>query len=174
VVSGPIVGDFFLLPLDGERVALAQVFGAFRKNSIHVAVFDPPAERESFVSIEPDHRQSRVVLVGLVMDEYFRNGRWPVIGRAPVAPHIPLPVYKMMDGRPDRYVVVDYSNALERPASAEEVERLPNRVTASAALFEGAVRAHFGCEPWQERYDKYRPDLQLTASSIFGAQEPLL
>ena len=64
-------------------------------------------------------------------------------------------------------MVVDFSGERMRPATELEKEILPNRTTLSAAIFEDALRAHVGLEPWRDSFDDLRAEKNVKSADLF-------
>ena len=81
---------------------------------------------------------SRSILAGQTMDALFRPGGWKVVGNRPSEAARFLPAYKM--DTPQGVFVKDFLATRQRPATPEEVERLPLRLPAVLPVLPWTVR----------------------------------
>lgn len=159
------VGDVVTIPLDRDRVALAQVVGAYKKGTYYFAVFDRTCHPTDTVCFDAA-LDSDVCLLALSMDAKIFNGDWPKVGHRDVdLERIPFPAY--IEGTPPSgsYDVVDYAGNERRPATDEDIRDLRSRKVIAPVRLEKAARALSGLEPWDNMYDDLRPPPEVSRSS---------
>lgn len=160
-------GDVFKIPLGDGRAAVGQVVSSYL-SAYYVVIFDFVASEEEVPSLVTEALQSEPLFAGLSRDALFRPGRWQVLENRTVDSRKYLPAYKVGWQVPGEYMVVDFSGERMRPATELEKEILPNRTTLSAAIFEDAVRAHVGLEPWRDSFDDLRAEKNVKSADLFG------
>jgi hypothetical protein len=157
------VGDIFAIPLDHDHAGYGQIVFDLGQGHYYVAVFAEAHPRTG----EPD---TATVLAGelaflpLTLDALLHNGRWPIVGNAPVdVARLPWPAYK--EGvSPGVFDVVDYAGHRRRRATAAEAQALPYRTVVAPIRVETALRAVHGLEDWRDAYDDLRPPPQAQTS----------
>ena len=159
--------DVFKIPLGDGRAAVGQVVSSYLSTP-YVVIFDFIAAQEEVPSLIPEALESEPLFAGLTFDALFRPGRWQLLENRPADGRKSLPGYKVGWHVPGQYVVEDFSATRRRPATELEKEILPNRKTRSPAIFDDAIRAHAGLEPWVEYYDELRAGNIVTSAELFG------
>ncbi|MCQ1957544.1 immunity 26/phosphotriesterase HocA family protein [Arthrobacter sp. zg-Y826] len=161
-------GDVFKIPLGDGRAAVGQVVSKYLSGTYYVLIFDFVAAEEEVSSLVSEALESEPLFAGLTFDALFRPGRWQVLENRPVDGRKFLPAYKVGWRVPGQYVVVDFWGTRRRPATDLEKEILPNRKYRSPAIFDDAIRAHAGLEPWVEYYGDLRVGDIVTSADLFG------
>lgn len=162
------VGDVFTVPLGDRGAGVGQVVGTYGKSAFFFAIFETvlPVDRDDQDAVAAV--AAPVLFVALSMDAKIHAGHWHILGFAPVAKDVPLPVYKEAVASPPRFDVVDYSGTRRRHASATEAQMLPYRKVVAPVRLEKALRAWLGMEPWLDVYDELRSDRLIATRNIFG------
>lgn len=160
------VGDVFTVVIDEDRVGFGQIVGTYGADAFYIAIFDAVGSDPSSIDLEQAVRQ-RVLFLALSFDAKLVAGHWKIIGRRPVQDGMPLPAFKEAVGGPERIDVVDFSGTRRRPASAAEVDLLPNRKFVAPVRLERALRAKHGLEPWTEAYTELAPNESTTTERLF-------
>ncbi|UWX98479.1 immunity 26/phosphotriesterase HocA family protein [Arthrobacter zhaoxinii] len=160
-------GDVFKVPLGDGRAAVGQVVSKYLSATYYVLIFDFIAAEEEVPSLVSEALKSEPLFAGLTFDALFRPGRWQVLENRPADGRKYLPAYKVGWHVPGQYVVEDFRATRRRPATDLEREILPHRKTRSPAIFDDAIRAHAGLEPWLEYYDELRPWTIVTSAELF-------
>ncbi|MCQ2001001.1 Imm26 family immunity protein [Arthrobacter zhaoxinii] len=161
-------GDVFKIPLGDGRAAVGQVVSTYFSGTYYVLIFDFIAAEEEVPSLVSEVLESEPLFAGLTFDALFRPGRWQMLENRPVDGRKFLPAYKIGGHTPARCMVVDFWGTRRRPATDLERETLPFRDTFSSAIFDNAIRAHAGLEPWAEYYDELRAGDIVTSAELFG------
>ncbi|UWX98480.1 immunity 26/phosphotriesterase HocA family protein [Arthrobacter zhaoxinii] len=159
-------GDVFKIPLGDGRAAVGQVVSKYL-SVYYVVIFDFVAPEEQVPSRVTEALGSEPLFAGLSRDALFRPERWQVLENRPVDSRKFLPAYKVGWRVPGQYVVEDFWGTRRRPATDLEEQILPFRATNSAAIFEDAIRAHVGLEPWDEFYDELRVGKFVKSADLF-------
>jgi len=154
MVSKLGLGDVFIVPTGDGRAGIGQVVGAYGKDAYFLAIFEGTLPVEVAADRAIEALSTPVRLLALSLDAKVHAGHWTVVGRAPVSESIPLPGYKEAVGGPMQFDVVDYSGSRRRPATAAEVDLLPNRKIVAPVRLERALRALGGLEPWLSAFDE--------------------
>jgi hypothetical protein len=166
------VGDIFTVPVDPTRVGYGQIVHAWGRSSGHFyfALFDAVFARADTVNLD-DALKNPLALLALSMDALLWHGIWQVVGKRDVNLHrLPFPAYKEGRYPPGTYVVVDHTGHRSRPATAEEVERLPFRQAVAPIRLQHAFQALHHIGDWRDDYDRLRPCVvdELTTAAVFG------
>lgn len=159
-------GDVFKIPLGDGRAAIGQVVSSYMAQ-LYVVIFDFVAPEEEVPSLVSEALESEPVFAGLTFDALFRPGRWQVLENRPVNGRKFLPAYKVGGGGPGRFRVENFWATLSRPATDLEKALLPFRDTFSPAIFERAMRAHVGLEPWRDVFDDLRVVEGVKSADLF-------
>ena len=136
------------------RYGLGQIVAAYGSSGGHFyfVVFrstysgdqDPPLARVV---------QDDLALLALSMDALLYHGHWQVVGRHAVqADRVPWPEYKE-GAAPGVFDVVDASGRTRRPATTDEIERLPFRKVVAPIIVQDAFEALHGAREWLPEYD---------------------
>jgi hypothetical protein len=150
----PTAGDVFEIPVDGNGVAYGQVLST--EEFVHLVVFDGVHEPEVAHDLGTVLR-APVVLYAWTRDDFFRDGRWPVVESRALEPNATPPVEFIEMARPDEFQVVDWAGNVLRPASAAEIEKAPFRSISSPESVQEATEAWHGARPWEDRHLSLRP-----------------
>ncbi|MCQ2001004.1 Imm26 family immunity protein [Arthrobacter zhaoxinii] len=165
-------GDVFKIPLGDGRAAVGQVVSKYLSATYYVLIFDFIAAEEEVPSLVSEALESEPLFAGLTFDALFRPGRWQMLENRPVDGRKFLPAYIIGGHNPARCMVVDFWAKRRRPATDLERETLPHRKTRTPAIFDNAIRAHAGLEPWIEYYDELRPGTIVTSAELFDDWDP--
>lgn len=65
-------------------------------------------------------------------------------------------------------MVEDFKGERSRAASDFDEENLPFRKTSAPIIFERAIKAHLGLEPWHPAFDGVRLGNVITSAELFG------
>ena len=162
------IGDVFIVPLGDGRAGVGQVVADYGASAHYFAIFDDVMSVEMAPMHAVEATTSPVALLALSMDAKIHVGDWVTVGHAPVADGMPLPAYKELVGVPDQFDVFDFSGNRRRPATPEEVSRLPNRKVVAPVRIENALKALLGLGPWLPIFDELRPQGRVTTADVFG------
>ena len=160
-------GDVFKIPLGDGRAAVGRIVAPYL-STYYVVIYDFVASEEEIPSLVTQALESEPLFAGLTFDALFRPGRWQVLENRPVDGWQFLPAYKVGWRVPGQYVVEDFPGTRRRPATELEKEILPYRATRSPAIFDDAVCAYAGLQPWAEHYDDLRAGAIVTSADLFG------
>jgi hypothetical protein len=158
------VGDVFAIPLNDTHVGYGQVV-AEQAPAYYMAAFDSiddggQASAEAVAS-------GRMVLLGNFFDALLKSGRWRIIGKAPLAPGIPFPAYRVViDGVT---YVESWDWRVRRPATADDLKPLRNRANYAPIILENALRALHGMAPWSDHFDGLRIDDVRAARDVLAS-----
>ena len=95
-------------------------------------------------------------LLALSMDALLYHGHWTVIGNATVPEErFQLPEYKVATA-PGHCVVEDAFGDVVRPATKDDVARLPYRKVVAPIVVQDAFEALHGARDWRPEYDTLR------------------
>jgi len=162
-----IVGDVFIVPIDGPHFGLGQVIATYGKDAYFLAIFDAVVGSDVSPEDLDRVREGPLVFLALAMDVKLAMGDWPIVARRPVRPGLPLPAFKEMVGSPDRIDIVDYSGHRRRPSRPGEKDLVPNRKVIAPIRIEKALRARHGFGSWTAAYDGLRLDEVNTTERLF-------
>jgi hypothetical protein len=164
------VGDVFSVPLDDDYVGYGQIVDSWSDSGGHFyfAIFDGVYLREETLDLG-DALSRPVAILALSMDPLLLHGHWKVIGHHDVVEGLPWPAYKEDVSTPGAFEVVDHTGRLRRPATEEEVNRLPFRSVVAPIRLEKAFQALRGIVDWNAAYDSLRPVASdLTSDSLLS------
>jgi hypothetical protein len=147
------IGDVFRLPLDLSRVGYGQIVGRFGRSAYYFAIFEQPHELSEQPGLA-EIVQGRIALLALSLDALLYHGGWEIVGNTAV-PEIKWATYKEAIA-PDTFEAVDHTGSMRRPATPDEVERLPFRSVVAPIRLQNAFRALHGAAAWDEAYDALR------------------
>jgi hypothetical protein len=156
------------VPTGDDRAGVGQVVATYGKDAYFFAIFDRVLPLSEASGQAVNALSAPLLFLALSLDAKIHAGHWTVVGRAPVAPSIPLPAYKEAVGSAGNVEVVDYSGTQRRPATRIEASALPNRKIVAPVRLEKALRASLGLEPWLEAFDELRIQGQVTTADLFG------
>ena len=159
-------GDVFKIPLGDGRAAMGQVISSYQ-SAYYVVIFDFVAPEEEVPALVSEVLESEPLFAGLSFDALFRPGRWQVLENRSVDGRKFLPAYQIAFGAPGNVVVEDFWATRRRPATDLEKAILPFRDTFSPAIFERAMRAHVGLEPWRDVFDDLRVVEGVKSADLF-------
>ncbi|MCQ2001002.1 Imm26 family immunity protein [Arthrobacter zhaoxinii] len=159
-------GDVFKIPLGDGRAAVGQIVSE-HLSEYYVVIFDFVAPEEEVPSRVTEALESEPLFSGLSLDALFRPGRWQVLENRPVDGRNFLPAYRIVIGGPGNVMAENFRATRRRPATDLEKEILPFRDTFSAAIFERAMRAHVGLEPWRDVFDELRVGRYVKSADLF-------
>ena len=163
------IGDLIKIPLTQDLAALGQVVLKRRHGLIVLAVF-PSTTAGSDAAMLNQLKQEPQLIVE-TMNVLIGTGRWAIIGNAPVAPDMPLPVYVVSVGMDRTPYLQDIEGNILRPATQAEAESLRMPSSYSPALVEDATRAANGIGEWLQNYDDMRVDRERSALKILGTND---
>lgn len=162
-------GDVFSIPLGDGRSGFGQVVATYQERGVYyVAIFDTIVEEAVLEESADDAIASRLLFLSLTLDSRLHHGMWRVIGPRAVAPDLPFPAYKVDIGFPPAPHVVDHLGERTRPATADEAALLPVRTTVAPIALEKALQAKAGLAPWEERFNDFAPNEDLTTARLLG------
>jgi hypothetical protein len=153
------VGDVFSVPIDADRVGYGQIVSPWGESGGHFyfAIFDWVGSADEAPDIDAIV-SAPLLLLALSMDALLFHQHWRVVGHHDVdGSAIPWPAYKEGVSPPGAFDVVDFTGTRRRPATDDEVERLPFRKVVAPIRVEKALRALRGDDPWDDGYDALRP-----------------
>ena len=146
------IGDVFLIPVDSEQYALAQLVSDWN-GELYVAVFDHKVSAldvplNTVVDLEP-------MFLALTLDAKLFHGDWPIIGNVQEnLADFPQPAYQV---RQSGIVYLESRDrSISRPATEAEAAVLKFRTGYSPMVLEKAVKAHFGAGEWLIHYEDFR------------------
>lgn len=155
------IGDLIAIPLDGDRIAIAQVVGSYLKKAYYFSVLAEPCKAKDLKCVE-SRLDGEIAFLALSFDAKVAAGHWAVIGYRNVdSSRIPFPAYVEGVSPPGSFEVVDYSGQRRRAATLEDTYDLGPRTIVAPVRIEKAIRAFHGLEPWNAVYD----DLRLPSES---------
>lgn len=158
------VGDIFEIPLVKDVCAFGQILAKYEREMLLLVVFDYRHEGSARPPIETV-LASKPLLMCNSMDALIYHGRWPIVdNQAPDTRALPLPNYKVMIG--GRMHVEDYYAQKTRPLRVEEDTILTFRKCVAPVGVEKAVRAYWGYEPMNDRYEELRAEYALASAQV--------
>ncbi len=166
-ISTPKDGDVFSISLADGTAAVGQVVSTYLA-SYYVVLFDFVAPEDEVSSRISDALQAKTILGGLTFDALFRPGRWQILENRAVDTKRYLPAYKTGASDLGNCKVEDFKGKRSRVASDIEAETIPFRKTSAPIIFERAVNALLGLEPWHSAFDGVRLDDVVTSAELFG------
>jgi hypothetical protein len=166
-ISTPKVGDVFSISLGDGTAAVGQVVSSYLA-SYYVVVFDFLAPEDEVGSKISDAIKAMPLFGGLTFDALFRPGRWRILENRAVDSKRYLPAYKTGTSDLGNCKVEDFMGERSRVASDIEAENIPFRKTSAPIIFERAMKAHLGLEPWHAAFDGVRLDDIVTSAELFG------
>lgn len=122
-MSRPRVGDVFIVPTGDDRAGVGQVVATYGKDAYFFAIFDRVLPFSEASDQAVGALSAPVLFLALSMDAKLRAGHWIVVGRAPVAPSVPLPAYKEAVGSAGNVEVVDYAGGPTEGRHADRSRR---------------------------------------------------
>ncbi|MFL4474290.1 Imm26 family immunity protein [Paeniglutamicibacter sp. MACA_103] len=160
-------GDVFSISLRDGTAAVGQVVSSYLA-SHYVVLFDFVAPEDEVGSRISDALQSKTLFGGLTFDALFRPGRWKILENRAVDSKKYLPAYKTGASDLGNCKVEDFKGKRRRAASDIEAENIPFRKTSAPIIFERAMKAHLGLEPWHTAFDGVRLGDVVTSTELFG------
>lgn len=160
-------GDVFGIPLGDGTVAVGQIVSSYLA-SHYVVLFDFVAPEDEVRSRISNALQAKPLFGGLTFDALFRPGRWNVLENRAVDSQSYLPAYKTGTRDLANCKVEDFRAERSRAASDLEVENIPFRKSSAPIVFERAMKAHLGMEPWLAAFEGIRLDQVFTSAELFG------
>ena len=157
-----VVGDVFLIPLEGERYGIGQLAGDW-KGELYVVIYDMvvPAEASpADVDNEP------LLLAALTLDAKLHRGDWKIIGNREVAvAAVPQPWFKVnFNGQ---IYVEARDRSVTRLATAAEASALKLRTVVAPVRIENALKALHGIGKWQPHFEELRAAYALMSADLF-------
>jgi len=141
-------GDVFTIPLGDGRFGLGQAVDVGRHDSVYMVVFDAVlADESEIVDLAELVATAKFLLATWASSVQVEIGRWKVLGRVPAREDFPRPAFKVAIGGPRNVHVEDWAMMRRRPATPEEVARLPFRSSFSAMAVESALKGVLGLGP---------------------------
>lgn len=159
-------GDVFKIPLGDGRAAVGQIVAPYF-SAFYMVVFDFVAPEDDLHLHVTEALQAPPVFGGLTFDALFRPGRWQVVRNSAVDGRKFLPAYKTGASEIGNCVIEDFTGTRRRPATDLEEEIVPFRKTASPIVFERAMKAHLGLEPWLDVFDEVRLGQVVKSVDVF-------
>jgi hypothetical protein len=160
-----VVGDVFTVPIDLQRSGIGQVVGTYLDDGYYFAIYDVVVTDAADL---PDVSSLGVLFLALSLNAKIAVGHWKVVGWQPVPADMPLPAFKVFNGPDAKYYVENFDDTARRPATADEVDLLPNRKVVAPVRLEKALQAKHGIRPWLEAYTDLAPDEVCTTRRLFG------
>lgn len=160
-------GDVFKIPLGDGRAAVGQIVASYLA-SLYVVIFDFVAPEGEIRSQISEALQAPPLFGGLTYESLFRPGGWEVLENRLVDQGKFLPAYKVGTSDLGNCMIEDFNAGRRRPATAMEEEMIPFRSTFSAAVYERALKAHLGLEPWHDAFGRVRLGEVVKSADIFG------
>lgn len=162
-MTKPMVGDVFLVPLDGERYGIGQIAGDW-KGELYVIIYDKLAARDASPS---DVDGAGLLFAALTLDAKFHHGDWPVIGnRRDNVGQLPQPWFKVsVAGR--AHIEARDRSATRRATPTEEAN-LRRRTVVAPVRLENALRALHGLAEWNPRFEELRADYAIQSANLIG------
>lgn len=160
-------GDVFSVALGDGTAAVGQIVASYRA-SYYVVLFDFVAPEDEIRSKISDALQSKPLFGGLTFDALFRPGRWNVLENRAVDSKRYLPAYKTGTSDLGNLKVEDFKAERSRAVSDPDAENFPLRKTSAPIIFERAMKAHLGLEPWHPAFDGVRLGDVITSAELFG------
>lgn len=159
-------GAVFAFALADGSQCFGQVL-AQREADALIVLFDHRADAGVAETAEAAARRP-VAFVGLVGLDPFRQGRWAVLGPAPLAlaPQ-DWPKFKSIKGQASNTFVEDYLGTQRRKISGAELDLLGERVVTAPVTYEKALGAFFGAGDWKEHFEKLRVEVAVKASKVW-------
>ncbi len=156
-----VVGDVFLIPLDGSRYGIGQLAGEW-KGELYVVVY----EKVVSIGASPaDVDNSPLQFAALTLDAKIYHGDWLIIGnRKDNIESIPQPWFKV--GVEGQTFVEARDRSVIRPATAEEATALRLRTVVAPVRLEKALKASHGIGEWQARFDELRAEYAVESANL--------
>jgi len=125
-----------------------------KRTLLYMAVFDKLYKNPPLVD---DVIVSKPILLGWAADAGIYLGKWMILGRTNLA-DVDFKGKKYKVVFENRVWVENFDGELLREATASEEKVLYNRTSYTPALFEHIIRAFYGIEPWDSRFDGLLPE----------------
>ncbi len=146
-----VLGDVFIIPLDGERYGIGQLAGDW-KGELYVVIFDKVVSAEARPA---DVDDAPLQFAALTLDAKLYHGDWQIIGnRSENIVKIPQPWFKVGVG--GQTYVEARDRSMTRPATATEEAALKLRTVVAPVRLENALKALHGLGEWHPRFDDLR------------------
>lgn len=148
-----IVGDVFLIPLDGDRYGIGQLAGDW-KGELYVVIFDKVVSSSASAA---DVDNAPLLLAALTLDAKLHHGDWRIIGnRLANIGAIPQPWFKVnVEG--ETYVEAR-DRSVTRLATDAEAASLRLRTVVAPVRLENALKAINGIGEWHPRFNELRAE----------------
>lgn len=167
-ISTPRDGDVFSISLGDGTAAVGQVVSSYLA-SHYVVLFDFVAPEDEVGSRISDALQSKTLFGGLTFDAlFFRPGRWTILENRAVDSEKYLPAYKTGASDLGNCKVEDFKSKRSRAASDIAAENIPFRKTSAPVIFERAMKAYLGLEPWHTAFDGVSLGDVVISAELFG------
>ncbi|MEW9702991.1 Imm26 family immunity protein [Paenibacillus sp. SI8] len=129
----PQMGDVFSISLNDEKFCYGQIVGMDT-----IIVYDIVGNEGQ--SIE-DIISSSIMFLVHTTDVYIEDGKWHLLGNAPIPEDIKFPQYKTytLDG----YAIIDHNSNILRKASKVEEASLTGKKSYTPNVIEEAVKSKF-------------------------------
>lgn len=160
-------GDVFSIPLGDGTAAVGQIVSSYLA-SYYIVLFDFVAPENEIPSEISDALQAQPLFGGLTFDALFRPGRWRVLENRAVDSKRYLPAYKTGSSDLGNCKVEDFNGERSRVASDFDAENIPFRKTSAPIIFERAMKAHLGLEPWHPAFEGVHLGNVITSAELFG------
>ena len=160
-------GDVFSIPLGDGTAAVGQIVSSYLA-SYYVVLFDFVAPENEIRSKISDALQTTPLFGGLTLDALFRPRRWHVLENRAVDSKRYLPAYKTGASDLGNCMVEDFKAERSGAASYFDEGNIPFRKTSAPIIFERAMKAHLGLEPWHRAFDGVRLGNVITSAELFG------
>lgn len=162
--ASPQIGDVFKIGLSASSLGFGQIIDTYKAKMLLVAIFDVQRAADLPVAIE-GVLASSAIFVCNTLDALLWHGRWQVIGQVPPDhERFPLPNYKVDIG--GRLMVENFGATKARAATPPELDLLDFRTCYAPIGVENALKAHFGLQPWEDRFDALRACRPLRGARI--------
>jgi hypothetical protein len=94
-------------------------------------------------------------LAGIVFDAKLRNGDWPIIANAPVAP-LRTPMFVLGHEGVENLRLESFDGKTSRLVRSDEASTHRHRNLSAPMLLQMAAEAHHGLAAWKGDYDHFR------------------
>jgi hypothetical protein len=174
------VGTVFRICSGEGWIGVGQIAAFHYETNIYTVLFSIPWDRPVEDFGPEDLSGHDPVLAGETLSDLVRGrtgpvlGTWPVLGVADIDPTRFLPASKSDWGRPDMWVLEDYTADRCAWITPEQAEYLPFHHSFSLAVFVHALQALNGEAEWLDGFDDLLPENIVLETQVFDGEKVTL